>query len=86
MSRTLRLSFVLLFIAGGLAACGKRGHLDPPPSQKQASGESASSAPGAKTDEAKGDQAGSGETRLGGRKRSPITAPKRDLIFDRLLD
>lgn len=79
MSRTLRLSLVLMLMAGGLAACGKRGQLEPPPSQKQAAEESA--APSAKTGDNK-----AGETKLGGKKRIPITPPKRELFIDRILD
>jgi predicted small lipoprotein YifL len=75
MSRTLRLSLVLMLMAGGLAACGKRGQLEPPPSQKQGSEEAT------KTGDNK-----AGETKLGGKKRIPITPPKRELLIDRILD
>lgn len=76
MSSTLRLSLVLMLIAGGLAACGKRGQLEPPPSQKQAAAENA---PDAKAGDA------ATPTKLG-KKRIPITAPKRDLIIDAILE
>ena len=76
MSSTLRLSLVLMLLAGGLAACGKRGQLEPPPSQKQAAAENA---PEAKTGET------AAPTKLG-KKRVPITAPKRDLLIDAILD
>jgi predicted small lipoprotein YifL len=75
MSRTLRLSLVLMLLAAGLAACGKRGQLDPPGGQKQA--EAAPAQTG---------EAASGQTRLGGKKRIPITAPKRDLPIDFILE
>lgn len=80
MSRTLRLSLVLMLMAGGLAACGKRGQLEPPPSQKQAAEEAA------RTGDNKAGEASAGQTRLGGKKRIPITPPKRDLFIDPILD
>ncbi len=74
MNRTLRLSLVVLLMAGGLAACGKRGQLDPPPAQKQAA------EPGVAT------PAASETSRAGRTRRVPLTAPKRDLLIDRILD
>lgn len=74
MSRILRPLFVVLLIAGGLAACGKRGHLDPPPSETRTSRDG---------------QAGEAATTrnsAGRIKRVPITAPKRELLIDRILD
>ena len=76
MSSTLRLSLVLMLLAGGLAACGKRGQLEPPPSQQQASTQGG---PDAKAGET------AAPTKLG-KKRVPITAPKRDLLIDAILD
>jgi len=58
----------LAFLAFGLAACGKRGHLEPPPAENGAPQEKAS------------------QTKLGGAKRAPIKAPKRDLPIDWILD
>lgn len=84
MSRTLRLSLVLMLMAGGLAACGKRGQLEPPPSPKQAAEDG--SAPSAKTGDSKAGEANAGQTKLGGKKRIPITPPKRELFIDRILD
>ncbi|MCZ8260188.1 MAG: hypothetical protein O9333_08660 [Beijerinckiaceae bacterium] len=80
MSRLVRLVLVSTLLAGGLAACGKRGPLEPPPGTEAA--------------RPKQDQAGQtttgdrapGETRIGGTKRVPITPPKRELLIDRLLD
>lgn len=88
MSRTLRLSLILMLMAGGLAACGKRGQLEPPPSQKQASEESDSAAPAAKAKagDSKAGETNAGQTKLGGKKRIPITPPKRELFIDRILD
>ena len=88
MSRTLRLSLVLMLMAGGLAACGKRGQLEPPPSQKQAAEEGDSAAPAAKAKagDSKAGEANAGQTKLGGKKRIPITPPKRELFIDRILD
>lgn len=74
MPRTFRLTLALLLIAGGLTACGKRGQLEPPSAQKQAQEEGA---PG---------DSKAGETRAGGRKRIPITPPKRDLFIDGILE
>jgi predicted small lipoprotein YifL len=88
MFRTLRLSLVLMLIAGGLAACGKRGPLEPPPSQKQAAEEARaneSKANEGKPGEAKAGETGASPTKLG-KKRIPITAPKRDLLIDAILD
>lgn len=91
MSRTLRLSLVLMLMAGGLAACGKRGQLEPPPSQKQAAEESERAAVPAKTGDnktgnSKAGETNAGQTKLGGKKRIPITPPKRELFIDRILD
>ncbi len=88
MPRTLRLTLTLLLIAGSLAACGKRGQLEPPSAQKQAS-ETGSPAPSAASTKAGDDKAGedgAGQNKLGGKKRVPITPPKRELFIDRLLD
>jgi predicted small lipoprotein YifL len=80
MTSLLRLTFVSFLAIGTLTACGKRGHLEPPPgSQQAASGEqkaAGAAQPGQNT----------GQTRLGGSKRTPITPPKRDLIIDGILD
>ena len=76
MLRTVRLSLVLMLIAGGLAACGKRGQLEPPGSQKQAA-EDGTPAPANDT---------ANQTKLGGKKRIPIVAPKRDLPIDFILE
>lgn len=84
MSRTLRLSLVLMLMAGGLAACGKRGQLEPPPSQKQAAEDG--SAASVKTGDSKAGETNAGQTKLGGKKRIPITPPKRELFIDRILD
>lgn len=76
MFRSLRFSLVLVVAAGALAACGKRGQLDPPPSQTREAD--------AKSGAATSDQPG--QTRIGARKRVPITPPKRDLLIDGILD
>lgn len=85
MSRTLRLSLVLMLMAGGLAACGKRGQLEPPPSQKQTAEEAAKTGD-SKTGDSKAGETNAGQTKLGGKKRIPITPPKRELFIDRILD
>jgi predicted small lipoprotein YifL len=74
MPRLIRLSLIALLAAGGLAACGKRGQLDPPPAAE----------PQQKAEPQSG--AGEGSTSRTGRKRIPITAPKRELFIDGLLD
>ncbi len=81
MPRFARLLVVSTLLVTGLAACGKRGPLEPPPGseaarpkQEQTAGTGAA------------DQRPAGETRLGGSKRTPITPPKRELLIDRLLD
>lgn len=74
MLRTLRLSLVLMLMAGGLAACGKRGQLEPPGGQKQGVEDAT---PASDT---------AGQTKIGGKKRIPITAPKRDLPIDFILE
>lgn len=76
MLRLLRLTFVSLLAVGLLTACGKRGHLDPPPSSQQAA------SGGQNVD----GTAQPGQARFGGSKRTPITPPKRDLIIDGILD
>ncbi|KAF0227090.1 MAG: hypothetical protein FD175_2852 [Beijerinckiaceae bacterium] len=86
MPRIVRLSLVLFLMAGGLSACGKRGQLDPPPSQKQAVEDAEAAAPAPKAAGAKATEASGGQTKLGARKRIPITPPKRELLIDRLLD
>ncbi|OYU46946.1 MAG: hypothetical protein CFE31_19080 [Rhizobiales bacterium PAR1] len=78
MRRTVRLSLVLMLIAGGLGACGKRGQLEPPGGQKQATGEAVPASTG--------DTTTAGQTKLGGKKRIPIVAPKRDLPIDFILE
>ena len=80
MSRPVRLAFVMILLAGGLAACGKRGPLEPPPGSEAARPNQEQA--GAATTGARP----AGETRIGGNKRVPITPPKRDLLIDRLLD
>ncbi|HRE20230.1 MAG TPA: hypothetical protein PKW21_04260 [Rhabdaerophilum sp.] len=67
MPRIARLALVVTVLAFGLAACGKRGHLEPPPAENGAPQEKA------------------GQTKLGGAKRTPIKAPKRDLAIDWIL-
>lgn len=96
MSRMLRLSLVLLLTAGGLAACGKRGPLEPPGGReaaKQQQQAEAKAADSKAADRKAGDgKAGDGKTgdqatpKTGGRKRIPITAPKRDLPIDFILE
>ncbi|MCA0401891.1 MAG: hypothetical protein LCH38_13865 [Proteobacteria bacterium] len=73
MPRLLRIAFVTFLATGALTACGKRGHLEPPPAQKADSGEANA-----------GDRPA--QTKLGGAKRTPITPPKRDLIIDGILE
>ena len=68
MPRIARLALVVTVLAIGLAACGKRGHLEPPPAENGAPQEKAS------------------QTKLGGAKRAPIKAPKRDLPIDWILE
>lgn len=75
-----RLLIVSTLLAGGLAACGKRGPLEPPPGSEAARPKQEQTAAGAE------DGRAPGETRLGGTKRTPITPPKRDLFIDRILD
>jgi predicted small lipoprotein YifL len=81
MSRIIPLSLVLV-LGLGLSACGKRGPLEPP----------AGSQP-AKVNAAEADKTGAaagstqpGQTKLGGKKRVPITPPKRDLFIDGILE
>ena len=69
-----RMKILMLALAAGtlLAACGKRGPLEPPPG--------AAASPAAETN-------ADGTARDGLRpKRTPILPPKRDLFIDRLLD
>jgi predicted small lipoprotein YifL len=73
MPRLIRLSLVL-GLALGLAACGKRGQLDAPPSQSQAS------------QAQQGVIGADGQVRTQRPKRTPIVAPKRELFIDALLD
>lgn len=80
MNRVLRSSLVVFLLAGGLAACGKRGHLEPPPGTPAAAPAQTAPAQGQTT------APGAGQTKLGGSKRTPIVPPKRDLVIDRLLD
>jgi predicted small lipoprotein YifL len=79
MPRLLRLALVLTLVSVGLSACGKRGQLDPPPGVKSEAG--AKSEAG-KTDAA---PAGNGQTKIGGKKRVPLTVPKKDLPIDWIL-
>ena len=94
MPRIVPLSLVLL-ISLGLSACGKRGPLEPPPGQTtareaaKADAKAADAKAKAKADATtpgEGEGAGAATTKLGSKKRVPITAPKRDLFIDRLLD
>lgn len=70
LPRALRIAAVCLIAGFGLAACGKRGQLDPPPDAPKAA-----PATGAEA-----------TNKVGGRKKTPITAPKRDLPIDWILD
>jgi predicted small lipoprotein YifL len=72
MPSLIRLSLVV-GLAFGLAACGKRGQLDAPPSQTQAQ-------------QNEGAIGADGQARTQRSKRTPITPPKRDLFIDGLLD
>ncbi|CAN1550276.1 hypothetical protein MCEMSEM23_02147 [Rhabdaerophilaceae bacterium] len=64
---------ILALLAGGLlTACGKRGQLEPPPGSTSAAPEQAQGS-------------GSSAEGLKGR-RTPITAPKRALPIDFILD
>lgn len=69
-----RMKFLVVALAAGtlLAACGKRGQLEPPPGSAAAPAESA----GSETNARDGLRP----------KRTPILPPKRDLFIDRLLD
>jgi predicted small lipoprotein YifL len=80
MSRLVRLALVSTLLAGGLAACGKRGQLEPPPGTESARPKQEQPA------SATGGDRRPGETRIGGSKRVPITPPQRELLIDRLLD
>ncbi len=104
MSRLLPLGFFLLI---GLAACGKRGPLEPPPAAnlaptaEQGATSAAAASAGARGSKPKGSVAqdgaaakedapaaadSHGHTRLGGKKPVPITAPKRELLIDGILE
>jgi predicted small lipoprotein YifL len=97
MPRLVPLSLVLL-LGLGLSACGKRGALEPPPEQTQAREAAKSQAREATRAKAQANMTPdekaafdatnteASQTRTGGRKRVPITAPKRDLFIDGLLD
>lgn len=86
MSRIASLSLVLL-VSLGLSACGKRGQLEPPPGQTEAA-RTAKAEAKVKAKEAGTpiDTSTSDTTKLGSKKRVPITPPKRDLFIDGLLD
>lgn len=72
MRPTVRLMLLTLALAGGLAACGKRGQLEAPPGSSVAP---------------KAEAAGGTDAKSGIKpKRTPIVPPKRDLFIDRLLD
>lgn len=81
MSRLLPLSLVLV-LGLGLSACGKRGPLEPPPGSQPAKVKAA--------EPDKADPAANGaqpsHNKLGGKKRVPITPPKRDLFIDGILE
>jgi predicted small lipoprotein YifL len=70
---TLRMAAALGLLALVLTGCGKRGQLDPPPDAE----------PPAKS---QAEQTATGREALTRPKRVPITAPKRDLPIDFLLD
>ena len=88
MLKAFRLAITLVAIVGGVAACGKRGVLEPPsgatPSQASAA-QSAAPAAGAEPAKA-GAPPAHRQTRIGGNKRVPLTAPKRDLPIDWILE
>ena len=72
MISLLRFTFLALMASSLLTACGKRGHLDPPPgAEKQ------NAAPMSEDDQ---------KNEAGKPKRTPIVAPKRDLLIDRILE
>ena len=86
MSRLVPLSLAL-FLSLGLAACGKRGPLEPPPGSAPVSAAEKADAKKAEKAEAKAGEGTQPATiKLGAKKRVPITPPKRDLLIDRLLD
>ncbi|MCA0406929.1 MAG: lipoprotein [Proteobacteria bacterium] len=91
MSRIVPLSLVLV-LGLGLSACGKRGPLEPPPAAHPSSAaERAEAKAAAKAKEEQEGTTASGttdpaRTKLGGKKRVPITAPKRDLFIDGILE
>lgn len=74
MVRIVRLSLLVLLAGAVLAGCGKRGQLEPPPSQTAAQKQAE-------------DQKPEGEKKQeGARKRVPIVPPKRDLPIDWILE
>lgn len=91
MSRIIPLSLVLV-LGLGLSACGKRGPLEPPPATQPATAaERAEAKAAAKAREEQDGATASGasdpaRTKLGGKKRVPITPPKRDLFIDGILE
>lgn len=86
MSRMLRLSLVLLLTAGGLAACGKRGPLEPPGGREAAKQQQQAEAKTADQKAGDGKAGDNAAPKAGGKKRIPITPPKRDLPIDILLE
>lgn len=68
-----RLVLIALLAASLLVGCGKRGQLDPPPVAEP-------------PPKSQADQTATGREALTRPKRVPITAPKRDLPIDFLLD
>lgn len=86
MPRLLPLSLAFALCLG-VAACGKRGPLEPPPGQTQAR-EAAKAEAKAKEAAESGlpGETQPAATKLGTKKRVPITPPKRDLIIDGILE
>lgn len=78
-ARTTRRVLLVAGLAAALAACGRKGALEPPPGSEQ----------GKQLEQrrnAQSEQTGTPNLRGGGRRPPPIQRPKESFILDPLLD